>query len=260
MALSKDKILEIINGHLQDTNGTQTNEVGEVNLEDSLSLYLGRPDGKEIEGRSHVVSTDVADAIEWIMPQVMKSFTQNNEIVVFDPVHDGDEKQAELESEYVYEILMKQNDGFIILYQFVKDALMQKNGILKVYYAEKTENKVKDWTGITEEQLEMLLAADGIELLEKDEYVDQTLTIEKQQTLKMQLSQLQEQAQQAMSGNQQITEDQMIQYRVATQRLQAELDKPVILFNVKVTVVRKRGQIYVDPIPPEDRDWETTRY
>ena len=37
----------------------------------------------------------MADAIEWILPQIMKSFTENNEVVIFDPVHEGDEQQAE---------------------------------------------------------------------------------------------------------------------------------------------------------------------
>ena len=95
-----------------------------------LDYYLGNPDGKEVEGRSTVVSTDVADAVEWILPQIMRSFTQNNEVVIFDPLGPEDEFQAELESQYVYDVVMKENDGFIILHQFVKDALLQNNGII----------------------------------------------------------------------------------------------------------------------------------
>jgi len=145
--LSKEDILTIVSSELSLADSSTYNGVGNVSLEESLSYYLGLPNGTEVEGRSQVVSTDVADAIEWILPQIMKSFTQNNEIVVFDPVHEGDEKQAELDSQYVYEVLMKQNDGFIILHQFVKDALMQRNGILKVYYAKNNETKSSDHTG-----------------------------------------------------------------------------------------------------------------
>jgi len=205
-------------------------------LENSLNLYLGKPDGSEIEGRSQITSTDVADAIEWIMPQIMKSFTQNNEIVEFDPVHEGDEKQAELESQYVYEVLMKQNDGFIILHQFIKDALMQRFGVLKVYYAEEDKARFSSWTGINEEQLNILLSKDDIEILDLVEYVDDTLTMMKQQDIQMKMSQM---------PPEQMT-DELID------KLQTELQTPVMSFNVDVKVSRKKGKIYIDPVPPEE--------
>ncbi|WP_438980221.1 cell envelope integrity protein TolA [Polynucleobacter sp.] len=231
--LTKDEILAIITNELSQSDNTSSS-----GNQESLSYYLGLPNGTEVEGRSQVISTDVADAIEWIMPQIMESFTQNNEIVIFDPVHDGDERQAELESEYVYEVLMKQNDGFIVLHQFVKDALMQKNGILKVYYAKHNTYKISSYTGINEQQLQVLLSEESIELLEKSEYVDQHQTDMKRQQMQQQFQQIQ--AQQNPQAMQQI------------QALMAEAKKPVMLYDVKVSAKRTRGQIYVDPVPPED--------
>jgi hypothetical protein len=137
--------------------------------EASLNYYLGNPDGKEVEGRSAVVSTDVADAIEWIMPQVMKSFTQNNEIVVFDPLGPQDEQQAEIESKYVYDVIMKENDGFIILHQFVKDALLQNNGIIKVFYEENTHTETQAFSGLSQEQIIACTQAPNVEVLEYDQ-------------------------------------------------------------------------------------------
>ena len=248
--LSKDEILAIITSELSQSNDVQY--TGSTPLEESLSYYLGRPNGTEVDGRSQVVSTDVADAIEWIMPQVMKSFTQNNEVVVFDPVHEGDERQAELESEYVYEVLMKQNDGFIILHQFVKDALMQNNGIIKVYYADVTDTKISNWTGITEQQLNQLLQAEGVELLEQSKYVDEELTRQKQERIQQQLMQIQQQVQQQVQqqpGAQIGSQTPMV---TQLQQLQEEMQKPVTLYNVKVSAERVRGQIYVDSIAPEE--------
>ncbi len=254
--LSKDDILSIVTSELSLAHTSTYSGTGNVNLEESLRYYLGLPDGTEIEGRSQVTSTDVADAIEWIMPQIMKSFTQNNEIVIFDPVHDGDEKQAELESEYVYEVLMKQNDGFIILHQFVKDALMQRNGILKVYYAKHSETRTRDYTGINENQFNSLLSVEDIELIEKSEYIDQELTIQKQQSIQMQLQQMeqqyQQQRQQAQQQGQQVPPEMEQQWKDQQAQLIEELEKPVMLFDVKISVERKRGQIYIDPVPPEE--------
>ena len=168
-ALTDSDILSIVQQELEQSvsfsSSTNTISGSNIDIETPLNYYLGNPNGTELEGRSQITSTDVADAIEWILPQVMKSLTQTNEVVVFDPLGPEDEEQAELESEYVYDILMKQNDGFISLHQFVKDALMQGNGILKVYYESSTMDKVCNYTGLTEPQLQMLIADKRIEVL-----------------------------------------------------------------------------------------------
>lgn len=138
---------------------------GTISNEKALGYYLGLPDGKEVEGRSQVTSTDVADAIEWIMPQVMKAFTQTHEVVTFDPVHSGDELQAELETQYTYEVLMKQNKGFIAIHTFVKDALMQRLGILKVFVEEDTQTDTQEFSGVSEEEIQALLMSEGTDIL-----------------------------------------------------------------------------------------------
>ena len=166
------EILNIISNELSNsTYGTAGS--GDISdLETSLDYYLGNPNGREVEGRSQVTSTDVADTIEWILPQIMKSFTQNNQVVTFDPVNKDDEYQAGLESEYTYEVLMKENNGFVVLHEFVKDALMQRNGIIKVYYDEEEVTKSVAFTGIIQEQLVQVLQAENVELEEMSEYPD----------------------------------------------------------------------------------------
>tara|TARA_R110000803_G_scaffold11850_2_gene35032 strand:- start:3888 stop:6071 length:2184 start_codon:yes stop_codon:yes gene_type:complete len=164
--MDEREILNIVGQELAQSAGGDYNDFIEGNRKAALASYLGQPDGHEVEGRSSVVSTDVADAIEWIMPEVMKAFTQNNEVVTFDPCFDGDEKQAELESQYVYDILMKDNTGFITLHQFFKDALMQKNGFIKVYYNDDVQETAEHYTGLTEPELKMLVSDPEIELSE----------------------------------------------------------------------------------------------
>lgn len=184
--LENDDILGIIANELANSSIT-LNSI--TDLSTPLEYYLGLPNGTEVEGRSSIMSTDVADAIEWIMPQIMKSFTQNNEIVIFDPVHEGDERQAELESEYVYEVLMKQNNGFINVHTLVKDCLLQRNGILKVYPKEVVKVKTEEYSGLTVDQLNLLVQQDGVELLSVagTEYID-SLTGESQQQFEAKFS------------------------------------------------------------------------
>lgn len=171
--LSDDQILTICGNELIHATGGNDSGYINGNREHALATYLGQPDGKEVEGRSKVISTDVADAIEWIMPEIVKAFTQNNEVVTFDPTSDGDEDQAELESQYVYDILMKENNGFIILHQFIKDMLMQKNGFIKTYFDENIEKTTEEYTDIIEPEYEMLLADEEVEIQSMTESVDE---------------------------------------------------------------------------------------
>jgi len=166
--LDDTQILNILGQELsQSAGGDMGGDSIQANREAALATYLGQSDGREVEGRSTVVSTDVADAIEWIMPEIMKAFTQNNEVVAFDPEFEGDEDQARLESQYTFDILMKENDGFIIVHEFVKDALMQKNGFVKVFYQEVPINTTERYTGLTEIEYNVTLADPELELLEE---------------------------------------------------------------------------------------------
>lgn len=127
-----------------------------VNLKDSLDYYLGNPLGNEIEGRSQVVSQDVGDVVEWIMPQIVKNLTAQGEVVTFDPIGPEDEDQAELESFYVQDVLMKKNAGFLTIHQAVKDALIQRNGIVAVEFDDRTKFRIKNAKVTTELELGVL--------------------------------------------------------------------------------------------------------
>lgn len=167
--MEDNQVLNIIGQELSQAAGGDAGDAIEANREAALGAYLGQPNGKEVVGRSAVVSTDVADAIEWILPEIIKAFTQNNEVITFDASHEGGEEQAELESTYVYDILMKQNNGFLILHQFIKDALLQKNGFLKVFYDKDISHSVESYTGLTQQDLNVILANPTLELMELTE-------------------------------------------------------------------------------------------
>ena len=152
--MNETDILTIVQQELDNTSPIK-------DLDEALNYYLGGPNGTELVGRSQVVSTDVADVVEWVMPQLMKSFTQNNEVVVFDPIHAGDERQAEIESEYTYDIIMKENDGFLILHEFIKDALIQRSGILKVFYKKERQVEFRHYTGLSAQEVMLIKQTPG---------------------------------------------------------------------------------------------------
>ena len=162
--LTDEDILSIVSSELSSASGASENDAIQMGRQNALAAYLGDK-GTVVEGRSSVVSTDVADAIEWIMPEVMKAFTQNNEVVTFDPVGPDDRRQAQIESRYVYDILMKDNEGFIALHEFFKDALMQKNGFFKVWYENEPCVTVENYTGLNTLEFEMLQQDTELEII-----------------------------------------------------------------------------------------------
>ena len=93
---------------------------------DAMDYYLGHMarDMPAQDGRSRAVSSDVADTIEGLMPNLMDIFAGSDEVVRFEPVGPEDEAAAAQETDYVNHVFMQQNPGFMILYSFIKDALL----------------------------------------------------------------------------------------------------------------------------------------
>lgn len=124
----------------------------------SMDYYLGNMDADmpTLEGRSTTVSTDVADAIEGLMPQLMDIFAGSDEVVKFEPVGAEDEQAAQQETDYINHVFMQRNNGFMVLYTFIKDALLSKNGIVKVWWDEEEREEDETYYGLTEDQFAIL--------------------------------------------------------------------------------------------------------
>jgi hypothetical protein len=133
---------------------------------DALDRYYGKKYGNEQEGRSQIVTRDVADVIEWIMPSLMKIFTSGDKVVQFEPQGPEDVTMAKQSTDYVNHVIMRQNPGFSIIYQWFKDALLQKNGIVKHYWDDTSETLREEYKNLTEEEFTALLLEDNVEVLE----------------------------------------------------------------------------------------------
>lgn len=138
------------------------------NRQDSLNYYLGKPYGNERDGYSSYVTREVLEAIEWAKPAILRVFTAGDKVVQFDPVNPQDEATADLETDTVNHLLLKQNNGFETIYEWVTDALMYPNGYVKLWVDESEEVTTETYEGIGEFELAMLLDDDAIEVLEQD--------------------------------------------------------------------------------------------
>ncbi len=128
---------------------------------DAMDYYLGdmTKDMPTQEGRSKAVSTDVADTVEGLMPSLMDIFCGSDEVVRFEPVGPEDEAAAQQETDYVNHVFMQQNPGFMTLYAFIKDALLSKVGIVKVWWEEREEEERETYYDLTDDQFALLAQA-----------------------------------------------------------------------------------------------------
>jgi len=101
--------------------------------DDALMYYMNdmSKDMPTADGRSQAVSSDVADTVEGLMPSMMEIFAGSEEVVKFTPVGPEDVAAAEQETDYINHVFMQENPGFVVLYSFIKDALLRRLVLLR---------------------------------------------------------------------------------------------------------------------------------
>jgi len=193
----------------------------------SLEYYLGDKLGTEIDGRSQVVSTDVADTIESLLPNLLRVFTASDKVVHCEPMTAEDVPMAAQATAYLNHVFYKENDGFQLLYNFFKDALIEKNGFLKIYWddSEKVDYETYENLSIVEKEA-LQDTKDEIEIVEEEVFEDESAKEEFEKVLE------QYQAQ-----------------GVDTSQVQVpNFD----LYNCKIKRIKKTGRVKIESIPPEE--------
>jgi predicted GNAT family acetyltransferase len=134
----------------------------------ALQYYNREPYGNEVEGRSSIVTGEVAEVVDGALPQLIRVFTQSDEMVRFEPKSAGDEEKAKQATEYVNWVLNHDNSGVILFHNWFKDALLQKNGVVKVYWDEQTDVTKEKYQGLNEEELTLLMADPEVEVVSQE--------------------------------------------------------------------------------------------
>ncbi len=165
--MSQISLKAAIEAALDDSIGYQETETVDAR-KTALQYYLRQPLGNESEGRSQVVTGEVAEAIDGALPALMRIFTGSDEIVVADPTGPGDEAGAKQATDYLNYIFLKDNPGVMILRDWFFDALLQKNGIVKAYWEDKEDVTKERYQGLTDDEMAMMLQDKDIEIIEQE--------------------------------------------------------------------------------------------
>lgn len=139
----------------------------------ALRYYRGDPFGNEIAGRSSVVSRDVAQYTDTVMPSLMRIFSSGDQVVRFEPAEPEDEDATKQATDYVNWIWSQQNDGFINFHHWFKDGLLAKLGVVKIWWDEAEVQTRESYQGLTQEEFAAISADKDIEL--DEDSVEQSL-------------------------------------------------------------------------------------
>ena len=163
------ELLGILNTEEQDARDYVHGELADKRAS-AYREYLRLPYGNEQDGRSSVVSSDVLDTIEGMLPDLLDVFVSSDKAVQFDPVSKEDEEAAAQATDACNYVFYRQNNGFMALYSAAKDGLLMKTGGLKWWWEEKRTPSFQTYRGVDEMQLAMWLAANPkAEVVEKDQ-------------------------------------------------------------------------------------------
>ena len=209
--MTDDELASRLGREVEAATGHMTSELSSQR-EDSMKYYLGEKFGNEIDGRSEIVTTDVRDTVEYIMPSLMRIFTTHNNVAEFEPQGPEDLEMAKQATDYVNYVFNKQNNGFKVLYDSFKDALISKTGVIKHYWEEKVDVKTETYTNLTELEYQSILANDELKVLEKTENIQTEETTDEM-------------------GN---------------------VIPAVIFYDCLVQRKRKEGQVRIESVPPEE--------
>ena len=162
------ELKQIIARELDAALGTEGGKLS-TDRRTALEYYEGEPFGNEVDGRSQVVMRSVMETVEWVLPALLRIFTASDKLVRYEPTREQDEKAADQATSYGNYIIYRDNPGFMVIYDWFKDCLIQKVGWIKCYWDEQQDSQTNSYEGLTEQEYQALLGPD-VEVLEERSY------------------------------------------------------------------------------------------
>lgn len=137
--------------------------------EQALRDYYRMPYGNEEDGRSQTISSDVFDVVEGMLPELLETFVSTDKAVSFEPQTAEDEEGAKQAGIACNHVFYKQNNGFLVLHDAIKDGLLLKTGAIRWWWDESREVSFSTYTA-DEMQIAMYLMANpDAKVIEQDE-------------------------------------------------------------------------------------------
>jgi len=249
--LTEHDLLALIDSELRQSYGYGDGKLEEMRRRNEY-YFLGIPKEDlappEVDGRSRVVDTTVRNTVLGMEAPLLKTFYGSDNVFEFEPTKPGDEPKAKLISEYVNYIFRQKNPGYVITATWIREALMQKVGIVKVWWDNSDVETVERYNGQTDVQLALLMDDPEIEVTSQKSYPDEEAIKQKQQAIQQLTQQLQQAVQAAQQNPQAAQAVQQIQQQL--EQIAAQPDPE--LFDVVCKRTQTGGRVCIENVPPEE--------
>lgn len=128
---------------------------------EALAFYRGEnlsDYGDSGDGLSTVVSRDTMEAVESMMPSLVRPFVAGEEVVSFEPVGPEDEEGARQATDYVNHVFTTHNNAFRVVHDGMKDGLLFRLGVAKTVMEEEEDGGPETYDALDQSELEALLS------------------------------------------------------------------------------------------------------
>lgn len=133
--MDETQLLALLKGQADDAATYHSSEIATHQAE-ALERFFAEPYGDEVDGWSKHVSHDLEDAVNAIMPDLMRHFTSSDELIVVDDRSMPDNAELfQLVEDYLAHVFFRDNDGERLIHDFAFDGLVQRLGVMRVQMA-----------------------------------------------------------------------------------------------------------------------------
>lgn len=230
--VSKETSMENLAGVIKSEMDDASDFIHQIGSDraESTEYYLGNEPEGTSSLQSEFISTDVRESILFMLPSIMRTFFGTKKVVEFVPKGPEDIQLAEQQTDYINYIIQQKNNGFQVLYDAFKDALVRKTGFVKVFWDDTVVATTHEYTGLDPQSYQALIIDKDVEIVEESSTTESITTLD------------------PISGEE-ITQEIPTSYDLTIRRL------------------KQKNQVCIEAIPPEEvlisrhaRDLESASY
>lgn len=129
--MDERELVAILRSEEIDASSYYTSELAKDQA-DAMDRYNGKKYGDEVAGRSSVVTHDLANVINWMMPDLMRVFGQSDSLVNVTSSSEKDEAKLTMIGECLSYVFFNDNPGREIVHDFSFDGMLQRVGVVSV--------------------------------------------------------------------------------------------------------------------------------
>ena len=176
--VTDDQLINLIESGIQNSTGDWLNssELAKERLKATYE-YAGLPMGHlSPQGVSTIVDTSTTEVIEAYTAILCDLFLNNQRLARLLPWDDtpGAYRAAKEASQLINYTIFKQNNGWELLEQWIKSALLWKNAVIRWDYIEDFDYVFDEYEEITQTKLDEILSDDSLEIVGDLEFENKT--------------------------------------------------------------------------------------